>query len=145
MRDNSVSVDQARYSTSVVAKYLDTATVKTSTKFYKTTLPAEMIFTKTDVSTSDEQVEKLTSEFNIHYRACIGSLIDLLSTIVSLIFAVHKLEKFSANPGRVQFERLVHLLSYIRSNKTLGLQYYANINDAPVSDILRQASINTEN
>ena len=34
---------------------------------------------------------------------------------------------------------------YIRENKTLGLKYYANINDAPVSDILRQASTKTEN
>ena len=60
MKDHSISVDQARYDTSIVAKYLDTATVKVSTKFHKTTFPADMIFTKEDVSTSDEQVEKLT-------------------------------------------------------------------------------------
>ena len=46
-------MDQARYATSIVAKYLDTATVKVSTKFYKTTLPADMIFTKEDVYTND--------------------------------------------------------------------------------------------
>ena len=78
-------MDQARYATSIVAKYLDTATVKVSKKFYKTTLPSEMIFTKEDVSTSDEQVESLTREYNIHYRACIGSLIYLLSTRVDLV------------------------------------------------------------
>ena len=33
----------------------------------------------------------------------------------------------------------------MRENKTLGLKYYENINDAPVSDLLRQASIKTEN
>ena len=60
MKDHSVSVDQAKYATYIVTKYLDTATVKVSTKFYKTTLKADMIFTKEDVSTSDEQVEKLT-------------------------------------------------------------------------------------
>ena len=60
-------------------------------------------------------------------------------------FAVHKLAKFSENPGKVHFEVLVHLLSYIRDNKTLGLNYYANSNDATLSDLLRQASINTEN
>ena len=38
-KDNSISVDQARYATSIVAKYLDTATVKVSKKFYKTTFP----------------------------------------------------------------------------------------------------------
>ena len=94
MKDHSISVDQVRYATSIVAKYLDTATAKVSTKFYNTTLPADMIFTKEDVSTSDEQVEKLTREYNIHYRACIGSLIYLLSTRVDLSFAVHKLAKF---------------------------------------------------
>ena len=103
-------MDQARYDTSIVAKYLDTATVKVSTKFYKTTFPSDMIFTKEDVSTSDGKVDKLTREFNIHYRSCIVSLIYLLSTRVDLIFVVHKLAKFSANPGKVHFEGLIHLL-----------------------------------
>ena len=103
MKDHSIYVDQARYATFIVAKYLDTATVKASTKFYKTTLPYYMIFTKADTSTSDEQVEKLTRVFNIHYRACIGSLIYLLSIRVDLSFAVHKLAKFSSNPGKVHF------------------------------------------
>ena len=62
LRDHSISVDQARYVTSIVAKYLDTATVKVSTKFYKTTFPDDIIFTKEDVSTRDEQVEKFTRE-----------------------------------------------------------------------------------
>ena len=88
------------------------------------------------MSTSDEQVEKLTSKYNIHYRACIGSLIYLLSTRAELSFAVHKLAKFSEKPGKVH---------YIRDNKTLGLKYYADISDAPVTDILRQSSIKTKN
>ena len=53
--------------------------------------------------------------------------------------------KFSANPGKVHFEVLVHLLRYIRDNKTLGLKYYADLNDEPVTDLLRQANINTNN
>ena len=122
MKDHSISVDQARYDTSIVAKYLDTATVKASKKFYKTTFPDEMIFTKEYVSTSDEQVEKLTREYNIHYRAFIGSLIYILSTRVDLSFAVHTLEKLSVNPGKVHFEEFIHLLRYIRCNKTLGLK-----------------------
>ena len=86
-----MSMDQARYATSIVAKYVETATVKTSKKFYKATLPSDMIFTKEYVSTSDEQVEILTREYNIHYRACIGSLVYLFSTRVDLSFSVHKL------------------------------------------------------
>ena len=72
MKDHSISEDQDRYDNSIVAKYMDTATVKTSTKFYNTTFPSDMIFIKDDASTSDYQYEKLTREFNIHYRACIG-------------------------------------------------------------------------
>ena len=60
-------------------------------------------------------------------------------------FAVQKLGKFSANPGKVHFEGLIHLLMYIRYNKNLGLKYYADLNDAPVTDPLRQANIKTKN
>ena len=144
MKDHSISVYQAIYDTSIVAKYLDTATVQRSAKFYKTNFPSDMIFTEADASTSYEQVEKLTREFNIHHRACIGSLIYLLFTRVYLSFVVHKLAKFSPNPGKVYFERLVHLLRYIRYNKTLGLNYCADMKDPPLSDLLKQASIKTE-
>ena len=64
---------------------------------------------------------------------------------MDLSFAVNKLEKYSANIGKIHFEGLVHLLRYIRDNKTLGLNYYADINDAPVSDLLKQDSIKTDN
>ena len=46
LKDHFISVDQDRYATSIVSKYLDTVIVKVNTKFYKTTLPADMIFTK---------------------------------------------------------------------------------------------------
>ena len=62
LKNHSISLDQARYDTSIVAKYSDTATVKVSTNFYKTTLPADIIFTKEDVSTSYEKVDNLTRE-----------------------------------------------------------------------------------
>ena len=64
---------------------------------------------------------------------------------MDLSFAVHKLAKFSANPGKVHFEGLIHLLGYIRDNNTLGLKYYVDLNDAPVTDLLRQANIKTKN
>ena len=101
MKGHSISVDQDIYATSIVAKYFNTATVKSSKKFYKTALPSDMIFTKDDTSTSDEQFEKLNRELNIYYRACTGSLIYLLSTRVDLSFEVNKLEKFSAKSGKV--------------------------------------------
>ena len=102
-KDHSIPVIQARYDTYIVAKYLDTATVKTSTEFYNTTLPSDLIFTKADASTSDEQVYKLTRSLNIHYRDFIGSLIYFLSTRVYVSFELHKLANISSNPGKVYF------------------------------------------
>ena len=70
-------MNHARYATSIVAKQLDSSTSKASKNFYNTTLPSDMIFTKSDASTSDEQVDKLTIELKIHYRDFIGSFIYL--------------------------------------------------------------------
>ena len=64
---------------------------------------------------------------------------------MDLSFSVHKLAKFLSNPGKVHFEVLLHLFRYIGYNSTLGLKYYADLNDAPVSDLLRQAIIKTKN
>ena len=113
--------------------------------FTKTNFPYDMIFTKTDASTSDEKIDNLTREFNICYRVCIGSLIYFLSTVVDLSFSVHKLSKFSLNPSKVHFEGLVNVLRYIRSNNILGLNYYADKKDAPLSDLLMHYSIDNEN
>ena len=82
---------------------------------------------------------------NIYYRDCIGSLICLLFARVHLSFSVHKLTKFSSNPGKVHFERLVNLFRYIRDNKTWRLNYYADMKDAHLSNLLIQAIIKTEN
>ena len=63
---------------------------------------------------------------------------------MDLYFSVHKLAKFSSNPGRVQSEGLVHLLRYIRLNKSLGLKYYAKIEDAPLYGLLIKSRIITD-
>ena len=55
-KNHSISVYQAIYATSIVAKYLDTFIVKTNKKFYETTFPSDMILTKSDASTIDEKV-----------------------------------------------------------------------------------------
>ena len=64
---------------------------------------------------------------------------------MDLSFAVHKLANLSENPGKVHFEKLIHLLRYIRDNKTLGLKYYTDLNDEPVTNLLRQANNKTTN
>ena len=73
-------------------------------------------------------------------------LIDLSIVFKSgLEFCSTQVSKVSEKPGKVHFEGLIHLLRYIRDNKTLSLKYYTYLNDAPVTDLLRQASIKNKN
>ena len=65
--------------------------------------------------------------------------------MIGLELCSAQVRKLSQDPGKVHFEHLVHLLRYINYNKTLGLKYYADMNDAPVTDLFRQSSIKTEN
>ena len=104
-----------------------------------------MVFTREDASTFDEQVKALSINCNIHYRSCAVSLIYILFKRAYLCFVVHKLEKFSFNPGKEHFEGLVYLLQYIRDNNNLGLKYYTKRKDVPLSDLLRQSAIKSEN
>ena len=76
-----------------------------------------MILSKADSYVSDEQLEVLSREYIIHYRACMGSLIYLSYKRLYLFFAVHNLECFSSNHGKLQVKGLVHLLRYIRYNE----------------------------
>ena len=60
-------------------------------------------------------------------------------------FAEQKLSEFSSNPSKVHFEYLVELLRYIKDNKTLGLNYYSDMNDALLSYLLREDIMKTGN
>ena len=77
-------------------------------------------------------MEVISREYNIHYISCVVSLLYTLSTRLDLCFALHKLANFPSNPGKVNFEGLVHLLRYIRDNNNLSLVYYANIEHEPI-------------
>ena len=73
VKNNSISVDEARYSTSVVAKYLDTTTIKENSEFHKTTLTHDIKLIKEYLSIIDEKLGVLSIEYNIQYRAYVGS------------------------------------------------------------------------
>ena len=72
-----------------MSKYLDTSAIKENSKFHKTTVPHDMVFTKEDTPTSEKQAEALYREYKIHYRVFVRSTIYILSTRVDLSFAVH--------------------------------------------------------
>ena len=61
------------------------------------------------------------------------------------MFCTTQSVKVLSNPGKVKFEGLVHVLRYIRDSTNLLLKYYANIEDANISDLFIKASIKTDN
>ena len=87
IKDPSISVDQYRYDTSVVANNLDTATIKENSKFHKTSLPRYMKFTKEDSSKSYEQVGVLSIQYNINYKSCLVSIIYIF--LKEFIYVLH--------------------------------------------------------
>ena len=109
-------MNQARYATSIFSNYLDTTIIKENSKYHKTILPHDIIFTKENAFTSDEKVEVLSTDNKINYIFFVGSFIYILSARVDLYFTLHKRRKFLSNPGKVNFKGLVKLLRYMREN-----------------------------
>ena len=90
-------------------------------------------------------MEEISREYNINYNDCVGSIIYILSVRVYLCLAVNKFIKFLSNIGNVHFEGLLHLLRYIWDNNSLGLRYYSQIEDAPLSELFIHSIIHTDN
>ena len=78
INDHSISVDQDRYATSIVYKYMDTATFKTSTKFYKTTLPSYDLFQPKTSSFSTRALIWVHSKTVYYFSQPIFSLFSYL-------------------------------------------------------------------
>ena len=107
MKDYPISVYQNRYYTSIVAKYLDNYTVKKNKTLHKTNFTSDMIFTKADASTSYEQVEKWTRQFNIYYIVCIESFFFVIYKSRFEFFST-SVRKVLSNLGKVHFGGSVH-------------------------------------
>jgi hypothetical protein len=83
----------------------------------------------------------LQSEYNIDFASCVGSLIYLGMTCVDISYAVNKMVKYTRRLGRKHFEVLIHLLRYLRDNSYLGLRYYSDINESPLTGMLTGQNI----
>ena len=68
-------VHQSRCDTSDVVKYIHTDLIQENSKFHKTTLPHDIIFTIKYNFTSYGQVGVFFREYNVHIRDFLGSLI----------------------------------------------------------------------
>ena len=80
-----------------------------------------MLYSLDKIFTCSSLVEAYYLEITTFTTNIVWDHLFILSIRVDLCFAVHKLAKFSSNPGKLYFEGLVHLLRYIRYNNNLVL------------------------
>ncbi len=139
-----IELDQHRYCRSIVKKYLDSAGCPKNNRKYNTPLSLEFIPTSDDCSENEAKAQELATEYNIDFASCVGSLIYLGMTRTDISYAVNKLAKYTRKPGRNHFEALLHLLRYLRDNDNLGLQYYSNIQEAPLTKMLTTQNVSDQ-
>jgi hypothetical protein len=63
----------------------------------------------------------------------VGSLIYLGMTRVDIVYAVNKLAKFTHKPGRIHFEAIVHLLRYLRDHSHVGIRFFSDYQNVPIT------------
>jgi hypothetical protein len=120
-----IELDQSRYCQSLIKKYLDTAGTKRDVTIHTTPLPSGFV----------------REEYNIGYASCIGSLIYLGMTRTDILYAVNKVAKFTKHPGRKHFDALIHVLRYLRDNIYLGICFYHDVTEAPITKMLMTENI----
>ena len=116
--NNEITLNQENYIKNVIEKYdlkikqHRTLPLPPNTKIYKDQCPLE---------NSKEQKEMK----NYPYRELIGSWIYLAtSTRPDIAFSISQLAKMVDNPGKVHWDLLVYLSSYIANTSKFGIRYY---------------------
>ncbi len=135
-----ITLDQSRYAAALSVRFLPNFDVlnpsASDKRKYAAPLPADFIFTKSDQSPDYLAVRKLQEEFGFEYPVGAGCLLWLLNGFPRLQFAVRKLAKFMRLPGRDHFAAMLHTLHHVRCNHLLGVTFYSDLLDAPVSRLL---------
>ncbi len=108
----NIELDQSRYCRSSVKKYLDMAGAKKVSSHHSTPLALDLIPTSEDGS------------------------IDLAMTRCDVTFAVSKSAKFSKRPGKPHFEAMLHVVRYLCNNSFIGIMFYSNMMEAPITRML---------
>ena len=134
-QNGNYTIDQSRYTKSIVKKFLGVTNAKVSNR----PLPSEWEASKSQESKNDNETKSLSEKYRIDYASVIGSLIYLLNTRPDITFAVTKLAKFMRRPGREHFRALIHLLQYLCDNTNVGITFYWKVEDSPVYDLLTSA------
>ena len=139
--NHSITLDQARYMALIISRFLPTfSTEVISTddqNKYTSPLPSEFVPSINDKSKDLFEVKSLESKYGFQYSSVVGMLIFLMNTTTELQYAIRKLAKFNALPGKKHFKAIIHLLHYIRVHRLeLGLRFYSPKEEPPIQKLL---------
>ena len=68
-------------------------------------------------------------------------LIFLMNTTTELQYAIRKLAKFNALPGKKHFKAIIHLLHYIRAHRLeIGLRFYSPNETPAIKQLLTKTN-----
>ena len=141
--DYSVLLDQSRYMSLIAARFLhqfdNNNITKEDKEEHHSPLPTTFVASKGDCSTNLLEVKKLEKQHGFQYSSAVGMLIYLLNTGTAIQFAIRKLAKFNALPGRKHYKALIHLLHHIRTHKlNYGSKFYPPNSNPPIYDLIKR-------
>jgi hypothetical protein len=117
-KDGSITLDQHRYVLNMLKQY-DSGNILPARK---TPLPTDFVFTKTNHPTTASEIAKLPSKYNnIDFRSAICTLLYLAyNTRADILFAVSNLSKACVCPGSQDYEAVLWLLGYLKTQPSLA-------------------------
>ena len=140
----NTSLDQYRYSRTVVQRYLPNAATEPSPEDlvkYIDPLPRTFEWTIKDNSADISKLKELENEYNIRAIEVVGSLNYLSNTSIKMVFAIRKAAKFTRLPGRKHFKALTHMLHHLRCYPPIALNFYHDPFQSPLHRMLQAAGL----
>ena len=141
-KDKNITLDQTRYSKSMVQRFLpnlyEQAVTPKELRKYAAPLSLEAELSMKDCSEDVSEVESLEQEYGFRFIELVGAFNWLSYTCYEEIFAIRKLCRFISKPGRPHFQAALHLLHHFRCHPPRPLIYYHDLQNAPITRMLKE-------
>lgn len=142
--DYSCSIDQYRYTKTILKKYCPETAPFGIPPHRATPAPPKYIFSKEHRPTEEEQKQIDVDYEGLHYRSAVCSLLYLaLGTRGDILFIVNKLAKACVAPGKEDFKALLWLFGYLRAEPAWGSKFYSDMKESPVNNLVKKHILKT--
>ena len=140
-KDKNITLDQTRYSKSMIQRFLpqlanQEPTPQEMTK-YQSPMKSDCILLKEDNAKTKEESEQLEEEFGFKYLELIGCFNWLSYTCYEELFCIRRLCRSMNMPGRKHFLAALHLLHHFRCHSPKPLIFYHDHTRSPIVRMLQ--------